>query len=126
MQVVDKNGNVFGAGLEITSSDGKPKGPGGGGGGGGSGTIIIVSTSPFTPTVDEYYIYVDMATPCVINLPSIALSNPNGYNIKNIGYDTVKIVPSSLQLIDEQIEINIKNAYTSLNLVHTTTNWYII
>ena len=62
MQVVDKNGNVFGAGLEITSSDGKPKGPGGGGGGGGggSGTVIVVSTSPFTPTVGEYYIYVNM------------------------------------------------------------------
>lgn len=126
MQVVDKNGNVFGAGLEITSSDGKPKGPGGGGGGGGSGTVIVVSTSPFTPTVGEYYIYVNMLTPCIINLPSIALSNPNGYNIKNIGDNTVKIVPLSPELIDEQIEINIKNAYTSLNLVHTTTNWYII
>jgi hypothetical protein len=32
MQLVDKNGNVFGAGIEITSLDGKPKTTGGGGG----------------------------------------------------------------------------------------------
>jgi hypothetical protein len=31
MQVVDANGNVFGAGLEVTGSDGKPKTTGGGG-----------------------------------------------------------------------------------------------
>jgi len=124
MQVTDKNGNVYGwGGLEIFGPDGKPKNPGGGG---SPGTIITVTTSPFTPTVGEYYIYVDMLTPCVINLPSIASSNPNGYNIKNIGESTVKIVPLSPELIDEQVEINIKNAYTSLELVHTTTNWFIV
>jgi hypothetical protein len=32
MQLVDKNGNIFGAGIEITSPDGKPKTTGGGGG----------------------------------------------------------------------------------------------
>jgi hypothetical protein len=123
MQVVDKDGNVYGwNGLEIIGPDGKPKGPGGG----SPGTIIIVTTSPFTPTPGEYYIYVDMLTPCVINLPSIASSNPNGYNIKNIGESTVKIVPLSPELIDEEAEINIKNAYTSLKLVQTTTNWYIV
>jgi hypothetical protein len=123
MHLTDKNGNVYGwDGLEIIGPDGKPKGPGGGSG----GTTIIVTTSPFTPTPGEYYIYVDMLTPCIINLPSIASSNPNGYNIKNIGESTVKIVPLSPELIDEQTEINIKNAYTSLELVHTTTNWYIV
>ena len=123
MHITDKNGNVYGwRGLEINGPDGKPKG----GGGGSPGTIIIVTTSPFTPTAGMYYIYVDMLTPCVINLPSIASSNPNGYNIKNIGESTVKIVPLSPELIDEQPEINIKNAYTSLQLVHTTTNWYIV
>jgi len=90
------------------------------------GSTVVATTSPFTPSVGQYYIYVDMLTPCVINLPSIALSNPNGYNIKNIGESTVKIVPLSPELIDEQTEINIKNAYTSLELVHTTTNWYIV
>jgi len=32
MQVIDKNGNVFGGGIEITGPDGKPKTTGGGGG----------------------------------------------------------------------------------------------
>ena len=32
MQVVDKDGNIFGAGIEITGPDGKPKTTGGGGG----------------------------------------------------------------------------------------------
>jgi hypothetical protein len=32
MQLIDKNGNVFGAGIEITGPDGKPKTTGGGGG----------------------------------------------------------------------------------------------
>lgn len=32
MQLVDKNGNIFGAGIEIISPDGKPKTTGGGGG----------------------------------------------------------------------------------------------
>ena len=32
MQVVDINGNVFGAGLEVTGPDGKPKTISGGGG----------------------------------------------------------------------------------------------
>ena len=31
MQVVDKDGNIFGAGLEVTGQDGKPKTTGGGG-----------------------------------------------------------------------------------------------
>ena len=37
MQVVDKDGNVFGAGLQINGPDGKPKTTGGGGGGTPSG-----------------------------------------------------------------------------------------
>lgn len=37
MQVVDKDGNIFGAGLEVTGPDGKPKTTGGGGGGAPSG-----------------------------------------------------------------------------------------
>ena len=32
MQVIDKNGNIFGGGVEITGPDGKPKTSGGGGG----------------------------------------------------------------------------------------------
>jgi hypothetical protein len=32
MQLVDKNGNIFGAGIEVTGPDGKPKTTGGGGG----------------------------------------------------------------------------------------------
>jgi hypothetical protein len=38
MQLVDKNGNVFGAGIEITGPDGKPKTTGGGGGGSPTGS----------------------------------------------------------------------------------------
>ena len=34
MQLVDKNGNIFGGGIEVTGPDGKPKTTGGGGGGG--------------------------------------------------------------------------------------------
>lgn len=93
---------------------------------GGGGSTALVTASPFTPTASDYYIYVDMATPCVINLPAISSSNPRGYNIKNIGESTVKIVPLISEPIDDQAEINIKNAYTSLELVHTTTNWYIV
>jgi hypothetical protein len=37
MQLVDKNGNIFGGGIEVTSPDGKPKTIGGGGGGSPSG-----------------------------------------------------------------------------------------
>jgi hypothetical protein len=37
MQLIDKNGNVFGAGIEITGPDGKPKTTGGGGGGSPTG-----------------------------------------------------------------------------------------
>jgi hypothetical protein len=37
MQVVDKNGNVFGDGLQVNGPDGKPKTSGGGGGGTPSG-----------------------------------------------------------------------------------------
>ena len=37
MQVVDSNGNVFGAGLQVNGPDGKPKTSGGGGGGTPSG-----------------------------------------------------------------------------------------
>jgi hypothetical protein len=37
MQLVDKNGNIFGGGIEITSPDGKPKTTGGGGGGSPTG-----------------------------------------------------------------------------------------
>lgn len=94
--------------------------------GGSSGTIRMVNTSPVTLTASEYYIYVNMTTPCVINLLNTSLANSNGYNIKNIGESTVRIVPSSPNLIDEQTEINIKNAYTSLNLVVATNNWYVI
>lgn len=92
----------------------------------GGGATVLVTASPFSPSASDYYIYVDMSTPCQINLPSIASSNPNGYNIKNIGESTVKIVPLITEPIDDQAEINIKNAYTSLDIVHTTTNWYIV
>jgi hypothetical protein len=37
MQLVDKNGNIFGAGIEVTGPDGKPKTIGGGGGGSPTG-----------------------------------------------------------------------------------------
>jgi hypothetical protein len=37
MQLVDKNGNIFGGGIEVTSPDGKPKTTGGGGGGSPTG-----------------------------------------------------------------------------------------
>jgi hypothetical protein len=37
MQLVDKNGNIFGGGIEVTGPDGKPKTIGGGGGGSPSG-----------------------------------------------------------------------------------------
>lgn len=93
---------------------------------GSGGSTTLVTSSTFTPTSSDYYIYVDMPTPCVVNLPAIASSNPRGYNIKNIGTSTIKIVSLISELIDEQLEINIKNAYTSLELVHTTTNWYIV
>jgi len=123
MQVVDVNGNVYSEdNLEIVDINGKLKGPLGG----NLGSVVIISSTTFTPSPTDYYLYVDATIPVTINLPSIALSNPNGYNIKNIGESTVKIVPLSPQLIDEKVEINIKNAYTSLKLVHTTTNWYIV
>lgn len=32
MQLTDKNGNVYGGGLQVTGPDGKPKTTGGGGG----------------------------------------------------------------------------------------------
>jgi len=37
MQLVDKNGNIFGGGIEVTGPDGKPKTIGGGGGGSPTG-----------------------------------------------------------------------------------------
>jgi len=43
MQVVDKDGNVFGNGLEITGPDGKPKTTGGGG-----GVTSVTATSPIS------------------------------------------------------------------------------
>jgi hypothetical protein len=92
----------------------------------GGGSTVLVTASPYTPSATDYYIYVDMLTPCVINLPAIASANPSGYNIKNIGESTVKIVPLISEPIDDQAEINIKNAYTSLDIVHTATNWYIV
>lgn len=92
----------------------------------GGGSTVLVTASPYTPSATDYYIYVDMLTPCVINLPAIASANPSGYNIKNIGESTVKIVPLVSEPIDDQAEINIKNAYTSLDIVHTATNWYIV
>jgi hypothetical protein len=92
----------------------------------GGGSTALVTASPYTPSATDYYIYVDMLTPCVINLPAIASANPSGYNIKNIGESTVKIVPLISEPIDDQAEINIKNAYTSLDIVHTATNWYIV
>ncbi len=92
----------------------------------GGGGTVLVTASPYTPSATDYYIYVDMLTPCVINLPAIASANPSGYNIKNIGESTVKIVPLISEPIDDQAEINIKNAYTSLDIVHTATNWYIV
>ena len=42
MQLVDKDGNIFGIGLEVTGPDGKPKTTGGGG---GSGTVTSVGLS---------------------------------------------------------------------------------
>jgi hypothetical protein len=52
MQVVDANGNVFGAGLEITGPDGKPKTTGGGGGVTTvTGTAPIVSSGGATPDI---------------------------------------------------------------------------
>jgi hypothetical protein len=123
LQLIDRYGNVYGEGpIIVTTKDGKTKGPISG----SSGSTVIVVGPTFTPSATDYYIYVNSTSPVTINLPSIAASNPNGYNIKNIGESTVKIVPLSPQLIDEQTEINIKNAYTSLKLVHTTTNWYIV
>ncbi len=123
IQVLDKYGNVYGDGpIIVTTKEGKTKGPISG----SMGTTVVVTGPTFTPSATQYYIYVDSTSPVTINLPSISTSNPNGYNIKNIGESTVKIVPLSPELIDEQTEINIKNAYTSLELVHTTTNWYIV
>jgi hypothetical protein len=45
MQVVDANGNVFGAGLEINGPDGKPKTTGGGG-----GVTTVTATAPVLST----------------------------------------------------------------------------
>jgi hypothetical protein len=42
MQLVDKDGNIFGDGLQVTGPDGKPKTTGGGG---GSGTVTSVGLS---------------------------------------------------------------------------------
>jgi hypothetical protein len=121
MQVIDANGNMFGYNsITVSGPDGKPKlFP-------FTSNSVLITSSPYTPTSSDYYIYVDMLTPCVINLPAIASANPSGYNIKNIGKSTVKIVPLISEPIDDQAEINIKNAYTSLDIVHTATNWYIV
>jgi hypothetical protein len=124
IQVIDRYGNVYGNGpIIITTKEGKTKGPISG----SPGSTTVVTGTVFTPSATDYYIYVNSIFPVTINLPAIANSNPRGYNIKNIGRNTVKIVPLSPELIDDQAEINIKNAYTSLELVHETmTNWYIV
>jgi hypothetical protein len=124
MQLTDSSGNVYGVGgLEITTIDGKPKipitppAP--------FGNTVIVSSN-YTALLTDYNIIVDGTSPITITIPSITLANTNGYNIKNIGLSTVTIVSLIGELIDDQPQINIKNAYTSLNIVPYINNWYIV
>jgi len=97
------------------------------GGGGGSApdiTSVTGTTTITDATAGTNYVYLASGT-FTITLPT-AVSNTSIYTIKNTGTGTISIDGNGAQTIDGSLTATLPVQFTSVTLIASASNWFII
>lgn len=103
-----------------------PVGPAGPPGTPGLVPVTLVTTTPFAPTLTDYYLAVNVAAPSSISLPAALTGTV--YIIKDISglASTNSIIVTATTNIDGAVSALINTDYGSITLIFNGTEWSIV
>lgn len=105
-----------------------PEGPQGDPGTPGLVPVTIVTTTPFTATLTDYFLGVDVAGAASVVLPSSPLGTI--FIVKDIDGDAstnpITVIPTGATLIDGAASATINVPYGAIQLVFNGTEWNIV